>query len=162
MVSCSGGSGGARPAIQSGPVAGGEIRTQPLSSGVQTAWLSVVDDWYEPGSRKRQAAWVVQWVADDDGRPMMNRALVELIEGPPRERAPTADLIQKAETVVSGGPPTENEQRPKQRAYYERHLSGRDVLGTVVLSDILIEAEHLFGRLLRESDNEESQAEARV
>jgi hypothetical protein len=52
-------------------------------------------------------------------------------------------------------PPTEKEQRRKQRELYERYLRGRDVVGTILMADVLIEIEHLFGRLLRESDEQE-------
>jgi hypothetical protein len=52
-------------------------------------------------------------------------------------------------------PPTKKEQRPTQRDSYERYLCGRDIVGTVLMADVLIEIEHLFGRLLRESDEEE-------
>jgi hypothetical protein len=47
------------------------------------------------------------------------------------------------------------EQRPIQRAAYEKHLRGRDIVGTVSLITTLIEAEYLFYRLLRDSDEEQ-------
>lgn len=52
-------------------------------------------------------------------------------------------------------PSTLGEQRPSQRAAYEKHLRGRDIVGTVSLITTLIEAEYLFYRLLRDSDEEQ-------
>lgn len=52
-------------------------------------------------------------------------------------------------------PSTLEEQQPNQRAAYEKHLRGRDIIGTVSLITTLIEAEYLFYRLLRDSDEEE-------
>ena len=52
-------------------------------------------------------------------------------------------------------PSTLEEQRPNQRAAYEKHLRGQDIVGTVSLITTLIEAEYLFYRLLRDSDEEE-------
>jgi hypothetical protein len=52
-------------------------------------------------------------------------------------------------------PLTLEEQRPTQRAAYEKHLRGQDIVGTVSFITTLIEAEFLFYRLLRDSDEEE-------
>jgi hypothetical protein len=52
-------------------------------------------------------------------------------------------------------PPSEGEKQPSQRAAYEKHLRGRDVVGTVLMTDPLIETEYLFYRLLRDSDEEQ-------
>jgi len=52
-------------------------------------------------------------------------------------------------------PPTLKEERPNQRTAYEQHLRGRDIVGTVSLITTLIEAEYLFYRLLRDSDEGE-------
>jgi hypothetical protein len=52
-------------------------------------------------------------------------------------------------------PSTLKEQRPNQRAAYEKHLRGQDIVGTVSFITTLIEAEFLFYRLLRDSDEEE-------
>jgi hypothetical protein len=50
---------------------------------------------------------------------------------------------------------TLEEQRPNQRVAYEKYLRGQDIAGTVSLITTLIEAEYLFYRLLRDSDEEQ-------
>lgn len=44
------------------------------------------------------------------------------------------------------------EQQESQRADYDEHLAGRDVIGSLNLATVLIETEHLFFRLLREAE----------
>lgn len=51
-------------------------------------------------------------------------------------------------------PPPLHEERPKQRQAYSERLAGRDVAGTIELARVLVETEHLFFRLLRESEEE--------
>jgi hypothetical protein len=70
------------------------------------AWLSVAHDWYEPGEREPQAAWVVEWVETEDPGPMMHRALVELGDTPADDDARRAELTAKAQAVVAQGTPT--------------------------------------------------------
>ena len=53
-------------------------------------------------------------------------------------------------------PPSLGERRPNQRQAYNKRLAGRDVAGTIELATVLIETEHLFFRLLRESEQEET------
>jgi hypothetical protein len=52
--------------------------------------------------------------------------------------------------------PSLGEERPKQRQAYSEKLAGRDVAGTIEFARVLIEMEHLFYRLLRESEEEEA------
>ncbi len=51
-------------------------------------------------------------------------------------------------------PPDLLEQRPGQRALYDKHLAGRDVVGTLNLTGMLIEIEHEFFRLVRRAGGE--------
>lgn len=71
------------------------------------AWLRLAYDWYEPGEREPQTAWVVEWVEMEDAGPMMHRALVELGGAPVDDEARRAELIAKAEAVVAQGKPAE-------------------------------------------------------
>jgi hypothetical protein len=70
-------------------------------------WLSSTDDWYEPGEREPQKAWVVDWMDPDVATPMMHRALVEVGETPADDDARRAELIAMAEAVIAQGKPPE-------------------------------------------------------
>lgn len=66
-----------------------------------------VDDWYEPGERAPQKAWVVEWVDPNDLTPIMHRAVVELGDDPAVDSTRQQELIGKADSIIAAGRPND-------------------------------------------------------